>query len=308
MTRNPAISWGTILPAIRAWISDGSGFDLDDPGFPSCSTKVRLADGGTGRPPAPHIEFEVTETRQLSHDWQRVEANPLVFAAKAVTIVDSTTNELAIVGHGLLIGDGPVQVVSGGTPPGGLAVDTDYWVVKVDDDHIKLSPTFLESMGDPSTVVVDITSGGSGALHVAATDASERVGEEIKRTATGIRLVRIMITCFGKEGTGFSPMQVLTDVMSYLQFHVYDLNEAGFSVSELGASFAQGSVQSIPGQRGGIREPRARIEVMGYVGSSVERFENYIATIESTVNVQSVDGHALASVPLSVTIADQGDA
>lgn len=293
------------MPAVRTWVSQGSGFELDDPNFPLCSRKVRLADDGGPRPSPPHIEISIHEIREVAHDWKRVEGNPLVFSAKTVSAVDPSSNELAIIGHGLLLGDGAVRVSTAGTPPGGMSTTTNYWVVVVDQDHIKLAPTFLDAM--EAGAVIDITSPGSGGLQVVTTADSERVGQEIKRTATGIRLLTLTLRAFGKEGTNISPMQILTDVMAFLQLQVYELNEAGFSVSDLGASFAQGAIRPIPANRGGIREPRAEIDVAGYVGSSVSRLENRIATVEATVYPQSVDGTDLAAIPVSVTI-DQGEA
>ena len=61
-------------------------------------------------------------------------------------------------------------------------------------------------------------------------------------------------------------------------------------MSDLGAGFAQGAVQSIPGCVAEILEPRTKVQITGYVASSLTRFDNYIATAEATVHAQSIEG------------------
>lgn len=292
-----AISWDSILPAVRAWVADGSGLD---------PTKCILARTGAGRPTPPHIEIDVDDVRSIAHDWSTREANQLVFAPQVVTLVDPATDELAIVGHVLKTGDGAAHISTGGVVPGGLAIDTDYWVVVVDANHVQLAGTFLDAMATPP-IVVDITSTGSGSLSVITTTVAERVGEEVNHTVQGIREMNVTLTCFAEKGTDITPVRILTNVLAVIPFHVEDLNNAGFGVSDLGAGFSQGVVQSIPGSRGGILEPRARVQITGYVSSSLTRFDNYIATVEATVHALSVDGVELASTPVTFQL-EQGEA
>ena len=93
-----AISWDTILPAIRAWLADGSGLPIE---------KCFLSKTGAGRPEPPHIEIEIDETRSLAHDWSTREPNPLVFDPQVVTLVDPATDKLTIVGHALEVATAP---------------------------------------------------------------------------------------------------------------------------------------------------------------------------------------------------------
>jgi len=292
-----AISWGTILPAVRAWVADGSGLD---------PSKCILARTGAGRPTPPHIEIDCDDVRSVAHDWSTREANQLVFAPQVVTLVDPATDRLTIIGHALELGDGAVHISTGGVAPGGLAIDTDYWVVVVDANHVQLAETFLDAMATPP-VVIDITSAGSGGLSVITTTVAERVGEEVNHIVQGIREMNVTLTCFGEKGTDVTPMRILTNVLAVIPFHVEDLNNAGFGVSDLGAGFAQGVVQSIPGSRGGILEPRARVQITGYVSSSLTRLDNYIATVEATVHAQSETGVDLATTPVVFQL-EQGDA
>lgn len=73
---------------------------------------------------------------------------------------DATSNQITIAGHGLLTGDGPAAVRNvGGALPGGLAAVTDYWVIRVDANTIKLATSSSNAMAGTA---VDLTTAGSG--------------------------------------------------------------------------------------------------------------------------------------------------
>ncbi len=73
---------------------------------------------------------------------------------------DSTTDQLAITGHGLQTGNGAAQVSnSGGGLPGGLAAATDYFAIRVDADHIKLATSATNALAG---IAINITSNGTG--------------------------------------------------------------------------------------------------------------------------------------------------
>lgn len=72
----------------------------------------------------------------------------------------AATDQLAIAAHGMSTGDGPFRVTnSGGALPTGLAVDTDYWVIKVDADNIKLASSKANAL---AATAIDLTSAGTG--------------------------------------------------------------------------------------------------------------------------------------------------
>lgn len=65
--------------------------------------------------------------------------------------VDVGNDTITITDHGYETGDGPLQLSnSGGALPGGLAADTDYWVVKIDDNTIALAA----SPGDANRIAL----------------------------------------------------------------------------------------------------------------------------------------------------------
>lgn len=75
---------------------------------------------------------------------------------------DHATNQLTIPGHGLLTGDGPALVrgnVLAGALPGGLVELTNYWVIRVDANTLKLATS---STNANAGTAIDLTSAGSG--------------------------------------------------------------------------------------------------------------------------------------------------
>jgi hypothetical protein len=73
---------------------------------------------------------------------------------------DAATDQLTVVGHGLLNGDGPVAVRNlGGSLPGALAPVTDYWAILVDADHVKLATSNPNALAGTA---INLTSTGTG--------------------------------------------------------------------------------------------------------------------------------------------------
>lgn len=90
-----------------------------------------------------------------------------------VEAVDATADTLTLTAHGLATGDGPVRFTTAGIGsvlPGGIALLTDYWIVKVDANKIALATSLEIAMSQPVTVdVVDITDAGVGTHTLADT-------------------------------------------------------------------------------------------------------------------------------------------
>ena len=95
-------------------------------------------------------------------DW-RIRAGDYVgfaFVDGDVTVGDDTIDETS---HGYDTGDGPFQLSnSGGDLPAGLAVTTDYWIIKVDDDTISLATTLALAQAGTK---LDITAAAGGGTH-----------------------------------------------------------------------------------------------------------------------------------------------
>lgn len=94
---------------------------------------------------------------------------PLVFADDTFTA--ATTDICTDVAHTLLTGDGPFQLTSSGTLPAGLALATDYWIIRLDADTFKFAASLaLALAGTP----VDITGTGSGTHTISDTASTVR--------------------------------------------------------------------------------------------------------------------------------------
>jgi hypothetical protein len=100
--------------------------------------------------------------------------HPLVYADNALTSVDHTAETLTKVAHGLVTGDGPIQLTTSDTLPAGLATATNYWVIKSTDDVIKLAASRADSLA-ATPVVVTFTSNGTGTHTIVDTASTERV-------------------------------------------------------------------------------------------------------------------------------------
>ncbi len=75
--------------------------------------------------------------------------------------------------HGLLTGDGPVQVSNaGGALPTGLVAATDYWVIKLTANTFKLATSFLNAMAGTNLL---ISTDGTGTQTLADTASTARV-------------------------------------------------------------------------------------------------------------------------------------
>lgn len=297
-----AIAWATIQKALHDWIVAGSGLPADH---------VLWGYRGAGRPTAPHIIATITTTRNPAHDSVSKEGNPLTFAPLAAGAVDVAANTLAVAGHPLVTGDGPVRLSSNGTLPAPLQTGTDYWVVAVDTGHVQLADSYEHTGGNnvarglgstPNPVtVIDLTSAGTGTITISATADTLRAGQEILVRAEGIREVTLHLDCYAPEGSGIQAMQILTDVETSLQIHLAALDAAGVGISDFGEAVTKGGVKFVSGRRGTILEPRAMFDLNFTVASEAIGFETIISSISASLALQSPGGDALPAIPVQVT-------
>lgn len=77
-----------------------------------------------------------------------------------VSAVTNGADSLTVVAHGMATGDGPYRVSnSGGGLPAGLAVDTDYWVIKLTADTFSLASSKANAI---ALTAINLTSDGTG--------------------------------------------------------------------------------------------------------------------------------------------------
>lgn len=84
----------------------------------------------------------------------------------------NSTETFTKVAHGLLTGDGPVQVAnSGGALPTGLVAATDYWIIRTGADTFKLATTLQRAI---ATTIVNISDDGTGTQTLSDTVNTKR--------------------------------------------------------------------------------------------------------------------------------------
>lgn len=186
------VNWDVVLAAMHAWVVGGSG--LSD-------QKVVYGQQDAPRPEFPAITMRIANITELGSSWLDYAHVPLVFSALAVTAVDVAANTLTCALHARVTGDGPVRVASTGTVPPALTVNTDYWVVRVDANTIKLATSFANAMA-AVPVVVDLTGAGTGSITIVATSSTVRAGQEMEAISRTLLRVTLELHCHGEPIVG----------------------------------------------------------------------------------------------------------
>jgi hypothetical protein len=131
------------------------------------ATSFDNAQAGT----AINLTTDGAGTRTLVDTGSTLDVTPLVVA----DVVFTTTfgaDTLQIAAHGLLTGDGPVRVSnSGGALPGALLAATDYWVIKVDANNLKLATSYANAI---AVTPINISDDGTGVHTLADTALTVR--------------------------------------------------------------------------------------------------------------------------------------
>lgn len=115
------------------------------------------------------------------------------------TPVSPTGSGLTATAHDMVTGDGPLRLLTTGTLPSGYAEATKYWVIRVDDNQIRLAASYDDAIiGNPVNYTDQGTGthtlerapylvipGGSGITRVALTGlyawAANSVGQRVLR-------------------------------------------------------------------------------------------------------------------------------
>jgi hypothetical protein len=253
------------------------------------------------RPTVPYVALSVRGISAVGYDWATHEDNPLV-ASFTVGAVDATANTITVTAHGLQNGDGPFQFASTGTLPAPLVVDTDYWVIVIDANTLKLAATFeatggQQPLGASNTKTpIDLTSTGSGVITADSTADTLRPGQELIATASGHRVMRVHMECLVAEGAGYDALRILENVRAQLEFSEFDLDEAGLGLADWNAE-----VQLLEARRGSILEPRATWDVSFHIASNFTQFQTIISSIDLEVDITREDGTTtLPAIPVHI--------
>jgi hypothetical protein len=288
MSRGIGCDWPTIMTALQAWVVRASGL---------ADANVVWMMGKGQRPVAPFISMNITDISSIAHDYTKTADNPLAFADVPVSLVDPALDQLTAAAHGLSTGDGPVHLPTTGVLGGNIPAG-DVWLIRVDADHVALADTFLHAL---SGTRINITTAGTGSLAIRATADSLRVGQELKRTAKGIREVTLELQCFAPEGSDITAITLLADVVESIPLNVQPLTEAGIGVTDIGTTFNGGGVKFVEGKRGSIVEPRAVCEVTLYLATELHDYLGVIDSVQITAKIKNSAGTALADIPITAS-------
>lgn len=116
------------------------------------------------------VEDAVTEegdevhVRAVASDGQPAGSFRATVDGNHLTVADDTftaaaTNICTATAHGLLTGDGPVQLTTTDTLPAGLDLLTDYWIIKLTNDTFSFAASLALALAGTA---VDITDTGTG--------------------------------------------------------------------------------------------------------------------------------------------------
>lgn len=98
--------------------------------------------------------------------------HPLVFADVALDSVTHGTETLNEAAHTFFTGDGPVRLTTSNTLPTGLALATDYWLIKTGAGTLQVAETLEDALaGTP----VPFTDAGVGVHTIVDTATTERL-------------------------------------------------------------------------------------------------------------------------------------
>lgn len=252
-----------IEDALYTWVSGASGIAV-----------TWSLDGPAPAGLVPYIAMRLSGIQQVGHDWVDVVDAPYTFADQTVT-ADATANTLTRVAHGHVTGDGPVRLTTTGTLPAPLALATDYFVIRIDANTIKLASSLALALAGTA---IDLADAGTGVHTLADTAATVHAGAEVEYRVRGQRRASLTLQAFNGAATGdTSPAWLLDTVIAKARLPSVRqaLNAAGVGI----ASF--GPVQSIDGVLGSADfEPRATLAVSLHLTAEVSEFSTFIERIQ----------------------------
>lgn len=307
-TPTPAIDYATIRPALASWVQQGSQ-ELDT-SHVIWDHQGTVNGGAMPRPSVPYAELSMIDINAPAHDYITRTLNVVAAFSKTITAVSTSNGNLTIAAHGFGNGDGPVQMSeTGGALPTGFEADTDYYVIVVDANTIRLAATFVETGGitaiygsNPQTPIVPSTA-GSGTLSLNSTDETVKAGAEILKTAQGMREVTVRIQVFGASGSGSNPnnndaLRIITNIVSSLPLYVDMLDAAGIGLTEIGVTDIQSAAKQLDGRVGSLLEPRAVFDLVIYVGSTMTATEERVDRVSVTAQATTDSGSTVEIGPI----------
>jgi hypothetical protein len=246
------MDWVAIRAALQNWVVACTGL--------SSQKVVWARQRNAPRPAEDAIIMKLYVVDDMGTSWVDTEYRPLVFADKTITSV--VGNNLRSVGHGLLTGDGP-GLLHGADLPQPLLEDTDYWVIRVDDDTFQVAAQYEDTGGGDATgnpiTPITLTDAGSGAMTFTSTSKTLRAGQEINFVQRGTVRATLQLFSYVQDDTGIDG--AIATLRRVANRHKLPSNQAiidavGVSVSSMERT------RSMLGTRDAVLfEPRAWIDI-----------------------------------------------
>lgn len=253
-----SINFVSLHTAIRAWIVGGSQLPL---------SKVYWGGQDAPRIAEPAIEMRLHGSKSLGIPWLDTETIYLTFSPLTVTGISVGSNTLTIPSHGFGTGDGPVRFSTTGTLYGGVALATNYWVIKVDANTIKVATSYVRTggadiNGSPSgnTVTpVDLTSTSADVITVIDTATTLRAGQETRNVSRSMERLVLDLECHTTDAIGMNAaMSILSRIKARQKL---PSQQAILKAAHLGLTDVE-RPRAIHGVRNAVMfEPRAIMEV-----------------------------------------------
>jgi hypothetical protein len=146
--------------------------------FPPVAGQVAVVPAGWTHDEAgtvPEFEVDLWGTAALTLTLGELFAGKLralVIADTVIDSVDHTTDTLTEAAHGWQTGDGPARFTAGTSLPGGLALATDYWLIRASANTFQVALSLALALAGTA---VPLTSNGVGALTLSDTADTKRV-------------------------------------------------------------------------------------------------------------------------------------
>jgi hypothetical protein len=127
------------------------------------------------------------------------------FAEGQVNITDNT---LTLTAHGAVTGYGPVRFALTGDAsalPAPLAISTDYWLIRIDANTVKVATSFANALAGTAIDITDVGTDGTGGF----TCARAAVNDDFASTDVTVTDNVLTAAAHAKD-TGFGPVRLTT--------------------------------------------------------------------------------------------------
>ncbi len=291
------ISWLEAQKKISQWLAAGCALD---------NTAIAWAGQGGPRPKlddgTPHdvwVSVNLIATNSVGTDEENITESPLVLVDQVIVEVVPADDTLEVTAHLFTSGDGPVLLETTDTLPAGTDDATEYWVVVIDEDTVKLAASRADAVAETPSVFVDITDEGIGTHKIVTIDGTRRPLEDVQRTLSGHRVGTLSVQCFSTNAVGALRAQGVLERLRASRL-LWSQQELLRGVGVAAASMSSATLVGGSASSAAKLEPRAVVTVsLNYVDGVTELL-TYIESVEGTVEFDDVAGDSLGEVPFSI--------